>query len=222
MGCYDSPKKISARAFVNLLCGDFRMNGKKEGGLFLEVAVVKTLETLAMAGFVTCHLVYGVVDGVKVQFLCTLGNAGLVFASSSFCGHTLLKVGFGVPNHIAEEFGKFGGMLGLFPSVAFEGFGHFRITLAVSLAAHGEVHAHFAAFALAGVVEVFNHFLVAAFGHADYVLGNELQGSVFHFFKLAGGYAAEGALLGSLGPFVYITAHGANEFFVHWFVSFCE
>jgi hypothetical protein len=45
------------------------------GGLVcvLEVALQEAFEGFAMAGFVSGHLVHGVVDGVVTQLLCQLG-----------------------------------------------------------------------------------------------------------------------------------------------------
>ena len=40
--------------------------------LLLEVTVVQTFECLAVAGFVASHFVYGVVNSVKIECLCTL------------------------------------------------------------------------------------------------------------------------------------------------------
>ena len=108
----------------------------------LEEAVVQAGEALAVASLVTGHLMNGVVDGVQVLGLGQLGDAELVLAGASLGGHTLLEVGLGVPNYLAQQLGKFGGMLGLFKGVALEGLGNLGIALTVGLARHGQVHAH--------------------------------------------------------------------------------
>ena len=82
-----------------------------------------------MASLVAGHLVNGVVDSVEVELLGTLGDAGLVLAGTGLSVHTLLQVGLGVPNHVAEEFGKLAGVLGLFPSVALESLSDFGVAL---------------------------------------------------------------------------------------------
>ena len=107
-------------------------------------------------------------------------------------------------------------MLRLFPCVALEGFSHFRIALAVGLACHGKVHAHFAAFAVEVCVEVFDHFLVAAFCHADFVFGHELEFSLgVEFFEFRLRSTAHGALFGSFRTFVHVAADNADKFLVH-------
>ena len=170
-----------------------------------------------MTGFVAGHFVNRVVDSVEVEFLGTLSNAGLVFASTCFSVHALFEVGLGVPNAVTEEFGKLRSVFCLFPSVTLESLSHFGITLTVCLAAHCEIHAHFGAFAHEVVVEVLNHLLVATFGNADFVLCNERERTLFaEFLKLRSGNAAHGAFFGSFGTFVDVTANGADEFLFHF------
>ena len=61
-------------------------------GLLLEVAVVETLEALAVTGLVLGHLVDGVVDGVEVEFLGAACDAHLVLVGACLGGHALQKV----------------------------------------------------------------------------------------------------------------------------------
>ena len=96
-----------------------------------------------MTGLVLCHLMDGVVDGVEVELFCTSGNTHLVLVGAGLGCHTLLKVGLGVPYHIAKELGEFGSVLCFLEGVALESLGDFRIALAVGLTRHGEIHAHF-------------------------------------------------------------------------------
>lgn len=164
-----------------------------------------------MTGLVLSHLVNGVVDGVEVGLLGVDGDAHLVGVGAGLCHHALLKVGLGVPYHVAEELGKLGSMLSLFPSVALEGLSDFGIALAVGLARHGQVHAHFGTFAEEVVVEVFDHLLAGAFGNADLMLGDELElFAVVNFFEFAAGSAAQRALFGCLVTFVNIATYGAD------------
>ena len=60
-----------------------------------------------MTGLVLCHFVYGVVDGIEVEFLCTACDAHLVGICTCFGCHTLFKVCLGVPYAFAKELGKF-------------------------------------------------------------------------------------------------------------------
>ena len=50
-----------------------------------------------------------------------------VFACTGFRLHAFFQVGFRIPNHVAEQFGEFGGVFGFFPCITLEGFGYFRI-----------------------------------------------------------------------------------------------
>ena len=186
------------------------------GLLVAEVALEESFEAAAVTGLVAGHFVHGVVDGVEVQLLGALGDAGLVLTGAALGVHTLLEVGLRVPYHIAEQFGELRSVLGLFPGIALEGLGYFGITLAVGLAAHGQIHAHLGALAHEVVVEVFDHFLVAALGHADFVLGHEGETALLgEFLELGGGNAAHGALFGCVVAFVNVTANGADEFLFH-------
>ena len=158
----------------------------------------------------------GVVDGIEVGFLSVGGNTHLVFVGTGLGKHTLVKVGLGVPYAVAQQFGELGSVFSFFPSVALEGFCDFRIAFAVGLTAHGEVHAHFGAFAHEMGVEVLYHFGVAAFGYTDFVFCHEFNGFFLgEFFEFALGGAAEGAFFGSFVTFVNITANCADEFLFH-------
>ena len=125
--------------------------------LLFEVAVVETLEALAVASFVFCHFVNSVVDGVEVLLFGAAGDAHLVGVCTGFGGHTFFEVGLGVPDAVTEEFGKLGCVLGFFESIAFECFSDFGITFAIGLARHCEIHADLAAFTVEVGCEVFDH-----------------------------------------------------------------
>lgn len=89
--------------------------------LFLEISVVESLESGAVACLVLAHLVYGVVDCVKVVLLCEPCDAEFVFACAVLCIHPLLDIGLGVPYALSEELSKFCSMLSLFPCISLEG-----------------------------------------------------------------------------------------------------
>ena len=74
--------------------------------LLAEVAVEESFEAAAVACFVLCHFVYGVVDGVEVELLCAGCDAHLVGACSGLGVHALFEVGLCVPNDVAEELGE--------------------------------------------------------------------------------------------------------------------
>lgn len=71
--------------------------------LLLEEAVVETLEALAVTSLVLGHFVYGIVDGVEVEFLGALGYTHLVGVGTCLGSHTGLEVLLGVPYALTEE-----------------------------------------------------------------------------------------------------------------------
>ena len=163
----------------------------------------------------------GVVDGVEVEFFGAACDAHLVFVGTGLGLHALEKVGLGVPNTFAEEFGKFGGVFSFLESVALESLGDFGIALAVGLTGHGEIHSHFAALAVEMGGKVSNHLVVGAFGHANFMFGNESECSLFvEFFERALGSLADGALFRCFVAFVNVAAHGADKFLFH--VKLCD
>ena len=175
-----------------------------------------------MTSLVLGHFVNRVVDGIQVQGLGTCGDALLVFASAAFGSHALFQVRLRIPYAVAQQFGELGGVFSLFPSVTLVCLGDFGITLAVGLTAHGQIHADFGAFAHEVVVQVLDHFVIAALGYADHVFIGKYQrtirGLFFNFHKLAGRSLAEGALLGSGITFVNVTAYCTSEF-LHFLFS---
>ena len=188
----------------------------KVGLLAAEIAVVEPLEAAAMASFVLSHFVNGIVDGIEISLLGVGSDTHLVLVGTGFGQHALVEVGLGIPYAVAEELGELRSVLGLLEGVALECLGDFGITLAIGLTAHSQIHAHLGAFAHEMSIEVFDHLLGAAFGNADFVFGNELNGLFFgQFLKLAFGSAAERALFGSLIAFVNIATDGAYKFLLH-------
>ena len=184
--------------------------------LLLEEAVVQACEALSVTGLVACHLVNGVVDGIQVLGLSQLGNAGLVLTGTSLGSHAFLKVGLGVPNHLAQQFGEPGGMLSLLKGIALEGLGNLGIALTVGLARHRQIHAHLGTFALEIGFQSLKDFGVNALGNADNVLGGIGYFSfLLEFLELLGGLFTLRTFLGGCVTLVYITANGADPFFSH-------
>ena len=158
----------------------------------------------------------GVVDSVEVELFCTGSDTHLILVGTGFGHHALFEVCTCIPYNITEKFGEFSGVLSLFESITLECFCDFGIAFAISLTAHGKVHADFGAFAVEVSVEVGDHLLVATFCNAYLMFGDELEG--FIGSKLAEcrfGGMAEGAFFGSLVAFVDITADGADKFLFH-------
>ena len=166
-----------------------------------------------MASFILCHFVNGVVDSIEIELLSAAGNAHLVFVGTGFSRHTLFEVGLGVPNAVAEKFGKLGSVFSFFPSIALESLSDFGIAFAIGLTSHSEIHTHFATLAVEVSSEVFDHLFISAFGNTDFMFGNKLQFSAFvEFFELAFGSVTDGALFGSFITFVNIATNGADKF----------
>ena len=86
--------------------------------LFLKIAVVKTKECFAVAGFVASHLVNSVVNSVQAQFLSALSKVCLAHGCAVFRLDAHLQVGCGaVRHHFAQKFGKFCSVFCLFVSM---------------------------------------------------------------------------------------------------------
>ena len=184
--------------------------------LLLEVAVVQPLEAGAVACFVASHLVNGVVNRVKVEFLGALGDLQLVLASAGFGEHTFLKVGLGVPNNLTEQFGKLRSMVSLFVSVLTERSSYLRIALTVSLTSHSQVLANLGALThKVGAQTVVDNRILFILGYTYHMFTGENE-----TFALVGHFPsydlfALRATLGCLRTLVDITTDGANEFLFH-------
>lgn len=96
----------------------------------------------------------------------------------------------------------------------------FRVALAVGLTRHGQIHAHFGAFAVEMRCQILDHFFVTALSLADLVLGHECKrGCLVEFLELAAGCATQRALFGSLFAFMNVATYCANKFLYHSFVD---
>ena len=72
--------------------------------LLAEVALQQAFESLAVAGFVACHFMHGVMDGVQVQFLCLLGQVELAGGCAVLGFYAQFQVLLGrVGNNFAQE-----------------------------------------------------------------------------------------------------------------------
>ncbi len=181
------------------------------------MTVVETLEALSVASLVLGHFMYGVVDGVEVEFLGALGDAHLVGVGTGFCSHALFEVGLGVPHYVAEEFGKLGCVLGFFKCIALESLGYFGIAFAVGLTRHCKIHTYFGALTHEVCVEVGAHLVVGIFGDADYVLGYKLEKCcLVEFLELGCGHTTLGTLFGSCVAFMNVAADCTDEFLAHF------
>lgn len=118
-----------------------------------------------MTGFILTHLVNGVVDRVEVLLFRQGGDAFLVLTRACFGFHTLLQVRLRIPYYVTQQFSEFGSVLCLFPSVTLESFGYLRITFAVSLTAHGQIHTHLGAFAHKVSVQAFQDHWIDTFSY---------------------------------------------------------
>ena len=186
-------------------------------GLFLEVAVEKTLKALAVTSLVLCHLVNGVVDSIEVKSLCTLCNAELVGTCTRLSHHALLKVGLSVPNNVAKKLCKLSSVLSLFPSIALESLSNLGLTLAVGLARHSKIHTHLSALTVEVSVKVLNHFLVAALCNTYLMLAFKSDAAVLNnFLELACRNLTLRAEFGSCITFVNVTTYCTNKFLCHF------
>ena len=173
-----------------------------------------------MAGFVFCHFVNGVVDGVVAQLLGFGGYCKLAFAGACLSLGPFLEVGLGVPYDLSQELGEFCCVLSLFECVALEGDGYSGISLAVCLAGHCQVHSNFRAFAVEVVTESLHYLFIFNYTVLEVVLAGEsgiLRFNFYEFFFLG---AALGAELRSFLSLIYVTADQASEFLFHNFGYF--
>ena len=170
-----------------------------------------------MAGFVFCHFVNRVVDGVIAQFLGFGGNCQLALAGTGFRHHSLVQVGLGVPDNLSEELGELGCVLCLLESVALEGIGNLRVSLALRLAAHCQVHSNLGAFSVEVVTQALHYFLVFYYSVLEVVLTGPAEAVVHYFNEFFFLCAALGTELRRVLSFIYVTANETSEFLFHNF-----
>src|SRR5699024_9291398 len=117
--------------------------------LLAEVALQQAGESLAVAGLIAGHLMDGVMDSIEVQLLGLLGQVGLALGSAvlGLYAHLQVLLG-GVGDHLAQQLGELGGMLGLFIGSLLPVQADFGVALAMGHTGHSQVHANLGALAL--------------------------------------------------------------------------
>ena len=130
--------------------------------LFAEIAFEQPSETSTVACLIFCHFMDSVVNSVEASFLSIYSDAEFVLACSSLSSGTFLKIGLGIPDTLTEQFCKLSSMLSLFESITLESLGNLGISLAVSLARHGQIHTYLTALTIEVIAKVLNHLLAYA------------------------------------------------------------
>ena len=100
-------------------------------------------------------------------------------------------------------------MLSFLKGVTLPGFGDLGVALAVSHAAHGQVHANFAALAVEVLAQTLQDLFRGVLGNADHVLGH--IGVILLLDELGSRGLADRAVLRD-GTFGDVAADGANIF----------
>ena len=184
--------------------------------LLLEISVIETLESGAVTGLILCHFVYGVVYCIVVELLCPLCNSKLALAGSGLSLYSLLKIGLGVPDNVTEKLCELGSVLGLLESISLESLCNFRITFAVSLTAHCQIHADLTALTVEVSLKTFMNLFVAVLGNTDDVLAGPALRAFFlelsEFVSLCMTYRT---FCRRVLTFIYISADKTSEFLLH-------
>lgn len=170
-----------------------------------------------MAGFVFCHLVHSVVDGVISQLLCAGGDCQLALACAGFGLSPLLEVGLGIPYNLSEEFCELGSVFSLLEGVAPERGGYSRVSLAVSLAAHCKVHSYLGTFSVEIVAEALHDLSILDYSVLEVVLTGKSFCVFLYFNELFFLCAALWTELRRVLSFINVTANETSEFLFHNF-----
>ena len=187
--------------------------------LFCEIFVPQSEETAAVTCFILCHFVNCVVDGIKILSLGKFCNTELVLAGTALSFHSLLYVGLGVPYALAEEFSKFCSVLSLLESISLESLCNFRITFAVCLTAHCDIHTDFGALSVEVCVKALKYFRVNTLCNSEFVFGCPNHSLIFlHFHKFVAFCVAKRTLCRSLCSFINISAYETSEFLFHLYL----
>ena len=112
-----------------------------------------------MTSLILGHFMNRVVDGIKAGSLGILGNAELILACTSLSSSTLLQVGLGIPNALAQELSKTTGMVGLLKSITLESLSNLGIALTIGLTSHCQIHTNLTTLTIEMVAQVVDHFL---------------------------------------------------------------
>ena len=186
--------------------------------LLSEITFQQTSKACTMASLVLSHFVYGIVDGIESSGLGILGNAELIFASTSLSSSTLLEVSLGVPYTLTKQFCKTTGMVSLLKGITLEGFCYLGITLAISLTGHGQIHTDFTTLTVKMIAEILNHFFADTLGLAiTNAMNSSISGLaiIFQLRELRCRSLTDRTLLGCLSAFVDISTNGANKLLLH-------
>ena len=178
-----------------------------------EVSFQQAGKCFAMASFVACHFMYGVMDCVEVERFCTFCKISLAGSCAILSFNTHLKVLLGgVGYDFAQQLSKFCSMFCFFVSSFLPVQADFRIAFAMCNACHCQVHTDLAALAIEVSAQIVDDILRNTLCYADNMLR-----SPGHFFgllnKLGSGSAADGTFLRSGFAFMNITTDAANKFF---------
>jgi hypothetical protein len=105
-------------------------------------------------------------------------------------------------------------VLCLLPSITLESLGDLGITLAISLAAHRQIHTNLGALTHKVILQTLDNLFVNTLSNANHVLVNKLKIAflLYELNELICANLAKGALLGSCITFVNITAYGTFPF----------
>ena len=193
--------------------------------LFLKVAGIETHEACAVACLVLSHLMNSVVSSVHTGSLGILGDTELVLASTLLSSDTSLKVGLGVAQNVAKQFGKLRSMLSLLECITLVSLGDFGITLAVGLTAHGKIHSNLCALTIEVSLEILDHFLVSTLvaSCTKNVHGGEVCLTVIsEFGELRCWSLTQWALLRCCLALIYVSTYGADKLFLHNSVVFLK
>ena len=186
-----------------------------------EVSFEKACECLAVAGFVACHFMNGVVESIEIVLLAELCEFELAEGCAVFGFYTHFKVLLCAVGHdFAEELSELCCVLCFFKAGLFPVHADFGITFTVCNTCHSEVHSYFAALTCEVCLQAFNDLCFDVFRNIRTKLlayTNNMLSSpgelTLGFGKLAAGNLALGAELRGLITFMHITANRADPFF---------
>lgn len=116
-----------------------------------------------------------------------------------------------VGQDFAQQFCELGSMLSFLKSVTLPSFGDFRVAFTVGNAAHGQVHANFAALAVKVLAQALDDIFRSVLGDTDNMLGH--IGIIGLFDELGSGSLADGAEIGD-GALSNVAADSANILFI--------
>ena len=124
-----------------------------------------------MTGLVAGHFMNGIMDGIEPQLLGLFGQLELAGGSAVLGVHPHLQVLLGaVGQHLAQQLGELGGVLGLLIGGLLPVQADLRIALTVSDPSHAEIHTHLAALAVEVGHQLIENILLVLFGDIGVVL----------------------------------------------------